>query len=125
MKIEEGKYYLTRDGKKVGPMRELDREQTDYPWTDQYGDLPDLRYSDSGCEIGTFSESFDLISEWKDETPSPIRTVMRKEIVPGNYGIVAITKSNKVMIAAGEYTADELHEAAHTLNQIAEALEND
>lgn len=57
-----------------------------------------------------------------EKSPSPIRTVTRREIVAGNYGIVAITKNNKVMIAAGNYTPDELREAAHTLNQIAEVL---
>lgn len=121
MKIEAGKYYKTRDGRKVGPMRELDRKNTDYPWTDQYGDMPDQRYSDSGKEIGMGSDYY-LISEWQDE-PSPIRTVTRREIVAGNYGAVAITKSNNVMIPAGEYTAEELREAAHLLNQIAEILQ--
>lgn len=122
MKIEAGKYYKTRDGRKVGPMRELNRHETDYPWTDKDGDMPDQRYNDKGYEIGTGSDC-DLISEWKDETPSPIRTVTRREIVAGNYGIVAITKSNKVMIAAGYYTAEELREAAHILNQVAEVLQ--
>lgn len=122
MKIEAGKYYKTRDGRKVGPMRELDREKTDYPWTDQLEEMPMQRYNDWGEEVGEPS-SHDLISECQDEAPSPILTVTRREIVAGNYGAVAITKRNKVMIAAGEYTAEELREAAHLLNQIAEVLE--
>lgn len=123
LKIEAGKYYKTRDGRKVGPMRELDRKMTDYPWTDQYGGMPDQRYSDSGKEVRGRS-GYALISEWQDEAPSPIRTVKRREIVAGNYGAVAITKSNKVMIPAGYYTPEELREAAHILNQIAEVLED-
>lgn len=53
----------------------------------------------------------------------PIRTVTRKEIVSGRYGIVDVTDSKRIIIDAHEYTADHLREAAHTLNQIAEALE--
>lgn len=123
MKIEAGKYYKTRDGRKVGPAVLRNSLHNIWPW--YVGDEALRRNDGKVGGNGTFSESFDLISEWKDETPSPIRTVMRKEIVTGNYGIVAITKSNKVMIAAGNYTADQIREAAHTLNQIAEALEHD
>lgn len=137
MKIEAGKYYKTRDGRKVGPMRELDREQTDYPWKDQYGDLhgdiPDQRYSDSGRQIG-MPISHDLISEWQDEAPSPIRTVTRREIVPGSYGKVDVRlkygSDNVVSVRLGTsvhgselMNAEELREAAHILNQIAEFLE--
>lgn len=52
--------------------------------------------------------------------PSPIRTVTRREPVQGNYGIVAITKNNKIMIAAGDHSSEELEEAAHILSQLAE-----
>lgn len=118
MKIEAGKYYKTRDGRKVGPT-EVSEYNIAYPkakfWVEGYGLIQ---------ENGKFgnddsSKNLDLISEWQD---SPIRTVKRREIVAGNYGAVAITKSNKVMIPAGDYTAEELREAAHLLNQIAEVL---
>ena len=122
MKIEAGKYYKTRDGRKVGPMKSWslgvwhfnsqDSPQSEGLWLD-----------DGTAKYPGAEDSPDLISEWKDESPSPIRTVTRREIVPGNYGVVAITKSNKVMIPAGDYTAEELREAANLLNQIAEVLQ--
>lgn len=126
MKIEAGKYYKTRDGRKVGPMRELDRKNTDYPWTDQYGDLPDQRYSDSGKEIGMGSDYY-LISEWQDE-PSPIRTVTRREIVAGVYGCVEVDNVNSDGVSLWlprnkRWSSEELREAAHILNQIAEVLQ--
>jgi len=65
---------------------------------------------------------FDLPS---DDLLSPIRTVMRKEIVPGTYGIISVTKENKILIKRGSYTHEQLREAAHTLNQIAEVVEDE
>lgn len=73
---------------------------------------------DSGYYNWWFAEYFEPTAQ-----STPIRTVTRKEIVAGNYGAVAITKSNKIMIAAANYTAEQLREAAHILNQIAEVLE--
>lgn len=122
MKIEAGKYYKTRDGRKVGPMREIDRELTDYPWTDQVEEMPMQRYNDWGEEVGEPS-SHDLISEWQDEATSPIRTVTRREIVPGNYGLIQIFDNGCMYIETDSYTAEQCREAAHLLNQIAEVLQ--
>lgn len=63
--------------------------------------------------------NFDVI-----EDNRPVRTVTRKEIVPGSYGIVQVTSSREIKIQLGKYSADKLREAAHILNQIAEALED-
>lgn len=61
----------------------------------------------------------------------PIRIVTRREIVPGRYGVVEIGEQAKGLAPIrisnrnGELrntTAEELREAAHVLNQIAEAL---
>jgi hypothetical protein len=52
----------------------------------------------------------------------PIHT--RREIVPGVYGIVHVTVRGNVEIEEKDgYTPEELREAAHILNQIAEVLE--
>ena len=62
-----------------------------------------------------------------------IRIVTRREIVPGRYGVVEIGEQAKGLAPIrisnrnGELrytTAEELREAAHVLNQIAEALED-
>lgn len=61
----------------------------------------------------------------KPTSPSPIRT--RREIVPGGYGAVEVKYSSKGNILIGiecmNWNAEELREAAHTLNQLAEVLE--
>lgn len=77
-----------------------------------------------------------LWSKWVDLTggpakPSPI--VTKRDVKPGTYGILNVMTnigpSNNVSIQIGAgvdgfcYTAEQLREAAHTLNQIAEVLE--
>lgn len=66
------------------------------------------------------------------EVPSPVRTVTRKEVMPGLYGIVSVGEKGCVWVipflGAGDYipqTAKQLREAAHILNQIAEAHEEE
>lgn len=140
MKLEAGKYYKTRDGRKVGPMRELDRRQTDFPWTASEEEMPENRYSDTGHEIGTdFHSGYTIISEWPSSDKSPIREVTRRELVAGVYGRIYVAKqagsdrrlliklanidgnTDQNTIAHG-WSLEELREAAHTLNQIAEYL---
>lgn len=126
MKIEAGKYYKTRDGRKVGPVR----EQNGYLTTDRW------HYAENGecCYKGISGNEkhpeFDLISDWQE---GPIRTVTRREIVAGVYGKVFINDydplENTVSLNVKEdfgcvsFNAEELREAAHILNQIAEVLE--
>ena len=59
-------------------------------------------------------------------TTGPIRTVTRREIVPGVYGRVSVHDDYSVGFSTeldGRDAADELREAAHLFNQIAEVLE--
>lgn len=137
MKIEAGKYYKTRDGRKVGPT-EVTYYSEVYPkakfWVEGYGLVQ---------ENGKFgndedSPSLDLISEWKDEAPSPIRNVTRREIVAGVYGRLHVSrdfsmgdKSLRIALSdsqgdadpAGHYwNLDELDEVIHTLSQIREVI---
>ena len=58
----------------------------------------------------------------------PIRTVTRLEIVPGVYGAVEIsewTSKPRIKFDAVYPSADDLREAAHLFNQLAEVLEED
>lgn len=115
MKIEAGKYYKTRDGRKVGPTEDR------YP----YFKVPSMAdyYYGNGSIWSSHESPSDIISEWQEETPSPIRTVTRREIVAGNYGLIQIFDNGCMYIETDTYTADQCREAAHLLNQIAEALE--
>lgn len=55
--VREGHYYLTRDGRKVGPARPSG--DTDYPWR-----VGDLNYTDSGSWLGgDYEDDYDLVAE--------------------------------------------------------------
>lgn len=65
--------------------------------------------------------------EHESPIASPVRTVTRREIVPGAYGQVSVISADRgrveIFIDATS-TADQLREAAHLFNQLAEALED-
>lgn len=60
------------------------------------------------------------------DKPSPVR--MRREIAAGTYGPVTVERelyTGKVLVRTGPIaSAEELREAAHIFDQIAEALED-
>lgn len=124
MKIEEGKFYRTRDGQKVGPVRRKDRD-SGTPWiADQCFDDWVSEWRETGSLLSSGQpHPLDLVAEW---TEGPVRTVTRKEIVPGDYGIVKVTTNPHVWVSIGvfrEQTPAELRAAAATLTEIADALE--
>lgn len=192
MKIEAGKYYKTRDGRKVGPItkgQEPYKDGRPAPWPFRFG-IFWYRSDGFSCpgEAQLHNDDDDLISEWvettdievgakyifldphsvdttgayftkgksymlkyinrygepvlidkrgkehewaighfklsfKKECLSPIRTVTRLEIVPGSYGVIQVHKDGKIGMLPSVKSADQLREAAHILNQIAEVLE--
>ena len=68
MKIIEGRYYLTRDGQKVGPMRLIPNGwgfNDMWPWTDRTVKPDGL--DGIWCTDG-FSHTMPLIAEWTDTT---------------------------------------------------------
>lgn len=81
---------------------------------------------DKGCPNGWGMDYFELV---QPAAPSAIRTVTRREIVRGVYGAVRLTGemaddgSTCVCIDNEFMTPDELREAAHLFNQLAEVLE--
>lgn len=126
MKIEEGKFYKTRDGRKVGPMvRWCDDFQARRPWSTSKG------YDTSPCwgDHGDTAISDNVIvSEWTED--GPVRT--RREIVPGTYGRVIIQGVGSKFVdvgftndidGIGVLVADELRSAATIFSQLAEALD--
>ena len=62
MKLEAGKYYITRDGRKVGPMKPYDSWQNLHPWVSD-----DLLWSAEGIGHEGRHPEQDIIAEWKDE----------------------------------------------------------
>lgn len=133
MKLEAGKYYRTRDGRKVGPITLFESNQK------KYFHVIDGRawWMDGYCIKGeTQGRGSDLIAEWTDEPKEvgfgepvgrefgagPVRTVTRKEIVPGVYGKVRVYDDGAVFMYATTDRAD-LTAAIETLTAIKEAME--
>lgn len=79
-----------------------------------------INADDSGKRNGWGIEKFELAASCG--ACSPIRTVTRREIVPGVYG--SVTVHNDMSVTVGRLDADKAREAAHILNQIAEVLED-
>jgi len=141
LKIEPGKFYRTRDGRKKGPI--LKGEQYPKgPWMwktiegddEDYYDVDGLSYK--GMNLSKNGGHSDLISEWQDEEPTgPVRTEMRKIIVPGLYGrihVIRTVDASEPMVrfivddktgTPSTFSASDLRESAKLFETLAEALE--
>lgn len=126
MQLEAGKYYKTRDGRKVGPLRVRSDgvfRQDNY----EYIDGTFTWWEGGEASYDKSPNPHDLVSLWEE---GPIRTVTRREIVPGVYvstkvAVGDVANGSKVWIDVSDnMTAEELREAAHLFNQLAEVLEN-
>ena len=144
MKIEAGKFYRTRDGRKVGPILygqphdpEVDGDQPP-PWPFRSGDHW-YKIDGFSCpgSLSDHTDKDDLIAEWTDEPAGPVRTRTVTEIVPGVYGRIEVyayrdgTAGIRPRLedggVAGEsfaaLNAAELRAAAAVFVQLADALE--
>lgn len=80
-------------------------------------------------EDGAYYHIADSLELVAPATNCPIRTVTRREIVPGRYGGVVVERNTITDNPApfvrfyAQANANELREAAHIFNQIAEVLE--
>jgi len=120
MQIEAGKYYRRRDGKKRGPAW-TDGNQP-HPWCVPF-DESEHWYRDDGASCLGNADA-DLIAEWTEAPTGPVRTVTRKEIVPGVYGNVIVWNDGSGDVSVMNMrTATELRAAIATLTEIADALE--
>lgn len=117
LKLETGKYYKTSDGRKVGPMQEHGLGFREKTWDGRIWNVDGEPYGKNNTKEDTL---FEIPS-----SESPIREVTRRELVAGKYGVVYISSANEIGIASRKHTPEQLREAAHTLNQIAEYLESE
>lgn len=86
MRIEEGKFYRTREGRKVGPVRATDNSF----WPMECGGTW-WRANGESCE-GSMARMYprnDIISEWI-ESPVRTETVTTRRIEPGVYGRIRV-----------------------------------
>lgn len=126
MRIEEGKYYRTRDGRKVGPAKKLYGGRFEFDGAHSHCHASDGKY------LGRDS-SLDIVAEW---TEGPVRTV--QQIVPGTYDGVGVGSEvtghpqREVMVRIATdhgpmvcMDADALDRAAAVLTALAGALRAD
>lgn len=136
MQITEGKFYKTRDGRKVGPAEWQSRPE----WKEGgYFILGDASRSvwQGGRVYGEKGDDCDddLIEEWTEPTatPAPAGPVrMVRQIVSGDYGRLRVGSSygNGLWVeittdradGTSILTADELDSVAMTASQLAEAI---
>ena len=134
MKIEAGRYYKTRDGRKVGPMKlntrgewsgECDGESWGYHGNGNWGQIS------GGLDVkdrNPYRVLRDLIAPWPTEPTGPVRTVTRKEIVPGVYGGLEVGSAidGHVFIAMGiqRVDAEAIDALIANMTAIRDALED-
>jgi hypothetical protein len=87
LKIEAGRYYKTRDGRKVGPMVIHDG----YASGNEIGGSPDRVFYLSGVHGGRYVKripDMDLIAEWVDPRAKPAITAATVDAINDEYGPV-------------------------------------
>lgn len=125
MKIEEDRFYKTRDGRKAKSGK---------------SDGKTIRFEVEGEDFGRYvfvdtgrgntangsDTPTDLVSVWIENSPVQIKTV--KTVVDGKYGVVGVSghheSQNRVCTYVnGWLTSSELREASVTFTQLADFLE--
>jgi hypothetical protein len=119
MRVEEGKYYRTRDGGKVGPMGDggtaFDNNQP--VLSARHGKHVSLWRLDGSHLFG--KTHIDIVAE---ANTGPVRTVTRKEIVPGEYGKLLIFDDGSASVTDWTDTR-ALRDAARVFIGMADALD--
>ena len=124
LKLEVGKKYTDRTGNVRGPMR-LIKNPAWHKFTDGK-----LSWGQYGAALSTGDEfDNDIIAIWQDATTGPVRTVTRKEIVPGVYGDVEVVEDETYQGGIGIYinatmNAARIRAAANNMLAVADAMED-
>lgn len=121
--IRSGISYQTASGEKILRLERSDFPNGRYGWTDGTGRLWDSQGERAFGDV----PGDNIVSAWNQTAEGPVRTVTRREVVDGNYGIVhvALYDETRVQVSIGGCAnANELRSAAMILSQIAEALDD-
>jgi hypothetical protein len=127
MRIEEGKYYRTRDGRKVGPMvgGYFHEGRSFFSYDDV------CSYWGDGIEYRTEESGNDLVALWTEHSPIRTETVTVRRLEPGVYGRATVarrkdpgnTKEVMLTLTGDVFSAPELRELARVALEIAEYLD--
>jgi hypothetical protein len=91
LKIEAGRYYRTRDGRKVGPMRDDWSMESVYHYHVTEGILTGNLWSATGGGYPGQEQDTDLIAEWQDTPSAPVAAQV--DAIAEEYGpVVAASK---------------------------------
>ncbi len=125
MKIEAGKYYRTRDGDVVGPMRRVD-------WCDATFTAGDFTWNEDGSYVQGTPYKMDLISEvYVSDTPLP--KCQNLPAIDGPNGPFRVVEETKTLrdefaglaltgFAANPNNADGTEESAQWAYRYADAM---
>jgi hypothetical protein len=135
IKVEEGKFYRTQMGDKVGPMKRTGDGSWNAQWT---ADSGITRWGDDGVHC-TPTCPENLVAEWIE---SPVREVVSKHIVSGAYGRLWVARQGgtepRILIdlvntqgkrqdgaVSHGWGLDDIRSAIATLTAIADALDTE
>ena len=115
MQIEVGKYYKTRCGRKVGPMK----QEAVNVLSGLFENKERLWVFENGRGHGVSETMNDLVAEWYEVT--------KREIVPGDYGplnALQVEASGcwRILPLSSKWIKEQTLEFARLLNEIAEAM---
>lgn len=82
LKIEAGRYYKTRDGRKVGPIGPNEGGLAEYPWQDN-SDWTDCWTTDGRFYNDGTESQHDIVAEWIDE---PVAVAASNDNTPSTAG---------------------------------------
>lgn len=80
MKIEEGKFYRTRDGRKAGPIEERPQPHDGFPFGGRNESGLYELYTRDGFVVHGGTTAADLVAEWEDPDPIPLIRQMREAL---------------------------------------------
>lgn len=126
MKLEIGKYYRTRLGKKVGPIE----------WNSKVGAFQGYVVVSGECKYyyksgkQAFDEhDLDLVSEWRERVPLPpsVKPFVRWSVKPDTYGKLKVCASDKdsvtLQIGGTQFNWEDLSVLKEQIEQLMEILE--
>lgn len=116
LKLEAGKYYRTRDGRKVGPMAYSERpKKISWPYTAKIDDIDHYWRADGSWHPQREEDRLDLISEWVEDKPAPAAD----DLVQRLRGLFSLSLEARCVL---EQAADRIEAQAREIDRLLNAM---